>query len=93
MTIPGTPPRVVVFVRDGCHLCADALDTVARVCADLAVDWTSVDIDADPALRARYTDHVPVTVVDGRQLALWFLDEARLRTALADRGAPPPVGD
>ncbi len=86
MTTPGTPPRVVVFVRDGCHLCADALETVARVCAEFGVGWTSVDVDADPKLRARHTDHVPVTMVDGRQLARWFLDEASLRAALADHG-------
>ena len=82
MTTPDTAPRVLVLVREGCHLCADALAVAQRVCAETGAGWARQDIDADPDLRARFTDHVPVTFVDGRQLSLWFLDEAALRAAL-----------
>ena len=77
-----TRPRVVVIVRDGCHLCVDAVAIAERVCAELGADFTTLDVDADPEL-AEHTDHVPVTFVDGRRLAIWFLDEQRLRAALA----------
>ena len=77
-----TSPRVVVIVRDGCHLCVDAVAIAERVCAERGADLSVVDIDADPAL-AEHTDHVPVTFVDGRRLAIWFLDEAQLRAALS----------
>ena len=77
-----TPPRVLVIVRDGCHLCADALATAERVCAELGADFGILDVDGDPAL-AEHTDHVPVTFVDGERLAIWFLDERQLRAALA----------
>jgi len=75
-------PQVVVIVRDGCHLCADAVAIAQRVCADLGADFSTLDVDADPSL-AEHTDHVPVTFVDHRRLSIWFLDEQRLRAALA----------
>ena len=37
----------------------------------------------DDALRAEFTDHVPVTFVDGEQFSLWFVDRERLAAALA----------
>ncbi|MFT3876783.1 MAG: glutaredoxin family protein [Propioniciclava sp.] len=84
-----TPPpplpdaRVVVLVRQGCHLCDDALTIIEPVCRDAHASWQTVDVDSDPDLRARYTDHVPVTFVDGVQHALWFVDAERLAAALA----------
>ena len=77
--------RVQVLTRDGCHLCDQAIGVVDRVCAELGVDWESVDIDRDPALREAYTDQVPVTFVDGAQHDFWRVDEARLRGALVGR--------
>ncbi|MFV0453232.1 MAG: glutaredoxin family protein [Propioniciclava sp.] len=74
--------RVVVLVRQGCHLCDDAETVLASVCAEAGVTWHTVDVDADAELRAAYTDHVPVTFVDGAQHAQWFLDADRLRAAL-----------
>lgn len=75
--------RVVVLVRDGCHLCDDAQETIEAVCRDLSVSWLAVPVDDNPTLRARYTDHVPVTFVDGEQFAMWFLDPDALRAALS----------
>ena len=87
MDVPPPPAaRVAVVVREGCHLCDDAVTTIGRVCADLGVAWAVVDVEKDPALRDRYTDHVPVTLVDGRVVAYWFCAEGDLRAALA--GAP-----
>lgn len=78
-----TEPRVQLYTRAQCHLCEVAREVVERVCAELGESWTEVDIDADPQLRARFTDEVPVTFVDGRQHDFWRVDEARLRGALA----------
>ena len=74
--------RVVVFTRDDCHLCVEALEVVARVCDDLGEAWRTTDVDASDELRARYGDHVPVVEVDGVQQAFWRVDEARLRRSL-----------
>jgi glutaredoxin len=78
-------PRVTVLSREGCHLCEQALAVVAAVCGELGETWAVVDVDADPELRARFTDEVPVTFVDGRQHDFWRVDPARLRAALTAR--------
>lgn len=74
--------RVVVYSREGCHLCEAAEATVAEVCADVDASWARVDVDADPELVRRFSDMVPVTFVDGRQHDFFRVTEARLRTAL-----------
>lgn len=80
--VPEHRTRVLVLTRDGCHLCADAIEMVSAVCADVGADYSTVDIDADPQLQRHYTDQVPVTFVDGRQHDFWRVDPVRLRTAL-----------
>lgn len=80
---------MVVVTREGCHLCDDALSITQSVCDDVHADWLAVDVDTDPELRAVYTDHVPVTFVDGVEFSVWVLDKVRLRSALlhvAERG-------
>ena len=74
--------RVTLYSRTGCHLCDEARAVVARVCAELGESFDEVDVDADPALLARFTDEVPVTFVDGRQHDFWRVSEDRLRAAL-----------
>ena len=76
-------PRVTVYSRVGCHLCAAAEEVVARVCAELGEQHVVVLVDDDPELQRRFGDEVPVTFVDGRQHDFWRVDEARLRAALA----------
>ena len=78
-------PRVRVLSREGCHLCEQALEVVAAVCTELGEAWEVVDVDADPALRAQWSDEVPVTFVDERQHDFWRVDPARLRAALTAR--------
>lgn len=80
--VPGSS-RVVVLVRQGCHLCEAALAVVEAVTQESGDTWTTVDIDADPVLAERWTDEVPVTFVDGRQHDFWRVDPERLRAALA----------
>ena len=80
--------RVTLYSRPGCHLCEDAREVVARVCADLGETFEELSIDDDDALRARYADEIPVTLVDGRQHDFWRVDEARLRAALAAPARP-----
>jgi hypothetical protein len=55
----------------------------------LAAEWGAsvdvVDVDADPALVARYDERVPVLVCDGVELSRYRLDTARVSAALASR--------
>lgn len=77
--------RVVVYTREGCHLCAVAEAQVAEICAETGDSWVRVDIDTDADLRERFTEQVPVTFVDGAQHDFWRVDPERLRRALARR--------
>src|SRR5665811_2021554 len=48
----GLSVRVVVYSKPGCHLCEIAEPVVADVCAELSVEWESVDISTDETLMA-----------------------------------------
>ena len=74
--------RVTFYSRVGCHLCDDAREVVARVCAELGESFEEVDIDSDGDLADRFGDEVPVTFVDGRQHDFWRVSADRLRAAL-----------
>jgi glutaredoxin len=74
--------RVTLYSRPGCHLCDDARVIIERVCADLGVEYAEVSIDDDPELAVRFSEEIPVTFVDGRQLDFWRVSETRLRSAL-----------
>ena len=86
---PG-PSTVVLISRAGCHLCQQAEPVVARLAAEAGVAYEVRSVDDDPQLRAQWTDHVPVVLLDGVEHSRWWVDEAVLREALG-RPAPPRV--
>ena len=54
--------KVVLYTREGCHLCEEALELLRRE------GWVPklVDIDRHDDLRARFDTCVPVVQIDGR---------------------------
>jgi glutaredoxin len=74
--------RVRLYSKPGCHLCDDARDIIARVCAEVGTSYDEVDITTSPDLQAAYAEQIPVTFVDGAQHDFWRVDEVRLRAAL-----------
>lgn len=74
--------RVLLYGKPGCHLCDDAREVIARVCAEVGTSYEEVDITADPILVRRFGEQIPVTFVDGAQHDFWRVDENRLRAAL-----------
>lgn len=80
-----------LITRAGCGLC-DALEHALRAelaRRGLALPVTCVDVDADPALEARFGWHVPVLRVAGEVLCAHRLDPERLEAALAGRRWEP----
>ena len=57
--------------------------------AEYRFDVSVVDIDADPALRARYDAHVPVLAHGDRELCRHRLDRPRVGAYLASCGRMP----
>ncbi|GGK86904.1 glutaredoxin family protein [Deinococcus radiotolerans] len=49
-------PTLTLYTRPGCALCEQA----AHHLSDLEFRFTPVNIDVDPDLRARWSEHVPV---------------------------------
>ncbi|MBE2210683.1 MAG: glutaredoxin family protein [Xanthomonadaceae bacterium] len=68
---------LILFQRDYCHLCDQALAVMAEA---RAPDFDSVFIDDDPALEARYGLRVPVLRDEARGIELdWPFDAAAVR--------------
>lgn len=54
--------HVVLYTRQGCHLCDDALALLHQH----GLRPRLIDIDADAELAARFTECVPVVEIDGQ---------------------------
>jgi 4a-hydroxytetrahydrobiopterin dehydratase len=96
--------EVKLYTRRDCPLCDKAKEAIRA--SGVEVELQEVDIDDDPALRRRYTDDVPVVVIDGveafrhrvdpRAFAEWVRG-GQSRSPLAEekcvpcRGGVPPL--
>jgi len=69
---------VVLYTRAGCHLCDDARDLLEQH----GLDVRCVDIDADAALRERFSECVPVVEIDGKVRFRGRVDAVLLRRML-----------
>ncbi len=78
--------QVIVYTRSGCHLCEEAEQILVRY--SLAPEL--IDIDSDAVLRQRYTDCVPVVLIDGKERFRGRVIEVLLRRILAQ---PPRQGE
>lgn len=76
--------HVVVYTREDCHLCDDAIETIEQVAASVSrpVDIETVDVDTDPDLQERYGERVPYVTVDGRPQFKYRVDPDDLRSTL-----------
>jgi Glutaredoxin-like domain (DUF836) len=81
----GTDARLVLVSRVGCHLCDEGREVVRGVAEATATTWAEVDVDADAELLRRYSDKVPVVLLDGVERDFGRLDAQRLRDALGGR--------
>ncbi len=71
--------------KPGCHLCDDAKAVVDEVVAGL--DGVTVEersILDDAGLFEKYSEKIPVLMVDDRVHAVWRVDPQKLRAALAE---------
>ena len=75
--------EVVVYSRKECHLCDVVKETLNRVQGEADFQWREVDIDADPDLRQRYNEEVPVVFIDGRKAFKYRMDGHRFLQVLA----------
>jgi glutaredoxin len=74
-------PNVVVYTREGCHLCDDA----KQLLGTFGIIPTEIDIDEQSALLAQYRDCVPVVKIDGKVRFRGKIDPVLLRRILRRR--------
>lgn len=72
-------PEVILYTRQGCHLCDDAEAVLRR----FGLLPKLVDIDADPDLAKRYNECVPVVMIDGKERFRGRIHEVLLRRLIA----------
>jgi hypothetical protein len=76
--MPDRADRYELVTREGCHLCDEMAQVLDAVLPRLGLAYTAVDVDADPALRARFGEVVPVLLRDGAPVAKVRVGEREL---------------
>ena len=83
---------VVIYGRDGCCLCEQALELLEQVRATRPFALQQRDIESDQRLLAAYLERIPVVTIDGVEVFELFVDESELKRRL-DEPAPDRAGD
>ncbi len=80
-------PRLRLYSRNYCHLCHDMLAALEALRGEAGrphFEIEVVDVDADPALEAKYDELVPVLAdAAGEELCHYFLDVPKVLGYLA----------
>ena len=77
-------PVLVLYGRDGCHLCDEARTEILALRLELPrFQLREVDIELDDALHAAFLDRIPVIEVGGAVVSELGLDRDALARALA----------
>lgn len=71
-------PTATVYLRHGCHLCEAFVEELTALAPRWNLQVSTVDIDSEPALQARYDTRVPVLHIDGEDICDYFVDADRL---------------
>ena len=81
-------PRFVLYSRPDCGLCEEMLGELAALPEAGAFAVDVLDVDADPAARARYGHKVPVLLFAGELVCHGHLDIEELHKTLAYHRRP-----
>ena len=73
---------VTLYTRPGCHLCDEAKAQIAPLLRGTDAILREINIDTDPALRARYDLDVPVIFLGARKVAKHRVDLQQFRRQL-----------
>ena len=80
--MPVEPQALVLYVREGCHLCDQFLVELSVDLGPAIERLVLVDVDRDADLASRFGLRVPVLEADGEVLCEGFYDGAEVRRAL-----------
>ena len=84
------PIEIKLVIRQGCHLCVAAESDLARVIARFAADFPDreytvevIDINDYDDLQ-RFSEEVPVLLINSKQVSFWRIDEKRAFEKLSE---------
>jgi glutaredoxin len=80
------PRDLTLYSRPGCHLCDAMKKEIAPLVSHFNAHLREVNIDADPILRQRYNEEVPVLFLGSRKVAKHVVDIEQLRRQLERAG-------
>jgi glutaredoxin len=73
---------VVIFSRNGCHLCEVAEKLVKDIQKDHEFELEIIYINGDADLEREYGEEVPVTLINGKRHDYFRVDRARFMEAV-----------
>jgi len=78
------PIQLTLIGKPGCHLCDDAQVVIDSVLSefDTEIPVEKKNILDDDALLARYSEEIPVLLINDKVHNYWHIDPVRLREAL-----------
>ena len=81
--------QLTLIGKPGCHLCDEARDAIDGVLLEFRkanpntdVALEELNILEDEPLRLKYTEEIPVLLIDGKMHNYWRIDDERLMRAL-----------
>ena len=82
--------QLTIIGKPGCHLCEDAEVVVGEVLDEFAgkVALENLNILEDDDLFAKYSEEIPVLLINGKVHNYWRIDPDRLRSAIKDLLGP-----
>lgn len=76
--------ELMLLGRTYCHLCHDMEMALAPLAKQFDAVVKVLDVDADPALEAKFDELVPVLLHGETELCHYFLDEPKVRQYLTE---------
>jgi glutaredoxin len=76
-------PLITVYSKPDCHLCAEAMEKLEAMRAELGFELRELDISTEEALHRAYFERIPVVCIDGEEVCEYFVVESAVRQRLA----------
>ena len=77
-----TEPHLQLLSRRDCCLCEDAKPVLETLAEQGLCSWETVNVDHDKSLLVKYGMHVPVLMMDGKELFRHRVVEEELKSTL-----------
>ena len=75
------PAQLILYIREGCHLCDDMEQALREFESELDFEIRRVPIDNSTELEQAYGARVPVLVRGNDEICHYFLDVGALKRA------------